>query len=115
MMGLVRKLGDGRKISFWNEVWLGEEKLRIAYPRLYSAASSKEATVYDLDVWRDGVWCWRLEWHRGLFTWENVVMDNLLLTLQNCAVNQNREDSWSWLGQARFLLCQVCLPLDSCE
>ncbi|KAG5576276.1 hypothetical protein H5410_056410 [Solanum commersonii] len=39
------KVGDGVRIDFWNELWIGENNLRILFPRLYVLSSQKNALV----------------------------------------------------------------------
>ena len=41
-------LGDGRRISFWKDVWCGEEVLSLVFPSLYNLAVQKDAMVADL-------------------------------------------------------------------
>ncbi|GJS64274.1 hypothetical protein Tco_0678838 [Tanacetum coccineum] len=33
---IKRKLGNGEETSFWNELWLGENVLKISHPRIYA-------------------------------------------------------------------------------
>jgi hypothetical protein len=37
--------GNGRKIIFWHEVWLGECPLRIKYVKLYNICNQQEWEV----------------------------------------------------------------------
>jgi hypothetical protein len=38
-------LGDGKKIKFWHEVWLGECPLRVKYGRLFNICHQQEWEV----------------------------------------------------------------------
>lgn len=96
--GVVRKLGNGRDILFWNEIWVGEEKLSITFKRLYNMTTTKDATIFDMSVWRDGSWNWKLHWRRDLFIWEQGLMESLLNILHNTQVQHDGCDSWVWLG-----------------
>ena len=44
----VFKLGDGRKIRFWEDTWCGRQPLCEAFPDLYSIADSKEAKAVEI-------------------------------------------------------------------
>ena len=41
------EVGDGSLILFWDDVWCGEEPLKLTYPKLYRIACVKEGTVAD--------------------------------------------------------------------
>ena len=41
-------LGDGRRISFWKNVWCGEEALCSLFPSMFILAMQKDAMVADL-------------------------------------------------------------------
>ena len=40
-------LGDGRRISFWKDVWCGEEALCSLFPSMFILAEQKEVMVAD--------------------------------------------------------------------
>ena len=44
-------LGDGRRISFWKDVWCGEEVLCSSFPSMFLLAVQKDAMVSDLWNW----------------------------------------------------------------
>lgn len=37
---------QGTKTQFWNDLWTGNEKLRIKYPRLYELDKKKSYTYF---------------------------------------------------------------------
>ena len=43
------ELGNGTKLSFWEDAWCGETPLRLAFPYLFAISSSREAKVEE--VW----------------------------------------------------------------
>lgn len=77
---------------------MGGERFITLFPRLYNIVISKEPTIFEMGVWRDGSWCWNMEWRRRLFSWEEELLENLLQLLLHCSVQQNFSDSWVWLG-----------------
>ena len=42
-------IGDASRVSFWKDIWCGEEALCMAYPTLFSLAVQKEALIKE--VW----------------------------------------------------------------
>ena len=50
----VFKLGDGRKIRFWEDTWCGRQPLCDAFPDLYSIAVSIGAKATEIWVREDG-------------------------------------------------------------
>ena len=41
-------ISDGRRVSFWKDVWCGEEALCYVFPSLFNLAVHKEAMVADM-------------------------------------------------------------------
>jgi len=39
------KLGDDKDIRFWEDKWLDNEVLRVKFPRLFSIANEKSASL----------------------------------------------------------------------
>lgn len=48
-------LGDGRKVRFWEDVWLSNRRLASLYLVLFQLALNKEAMVSDCLECRNGV------------------------------------------------------------
>ena len=46
-------IGDGRRVSFWKDVWCGEEVLCHVFPSLFNLAVQKKAMV--VDMWDSGM------------------------------------------------------------
>ena len=42
------QLGDGRKIRFWDDKWVGDQALKLKYPRLYLLLTCKESIIDDV-------------------------------------------------------------------
>ncbi len=54
-LGSSYKIGDGKSTKFWDDVWLGEIPLKIAFPYIYKICSDPGKTVhqmYDNGQWR---------------------------------------------------------------
>ena len=50
-------IGDGSRVSFWKDVWVGKEALCRAFPTLFSLAIQKEALIREVwDTSNEGGW-----------------------------------------------------------
>ena len=41
-------VGDGSRILFWHDRWVGDTSLKMLYPQLYACSNDKEACIFDL-------------------------------------------------------------------
>lgn len=96
--GISSVLGCGKSISFWNEKWVGTDALSNTFRRLNNISLMKEAKVEQMGMWRDGKWCWKFNWRRRLFVWEEELLANMMDILNLKTVKADVEDGWSWLG-----------------
>ena len=44
------RIGNGRHVSFWRDIWVRDSKLKDVFPTLFKIAAHKFASVADL--WR---------------------------------------------------------------
>lgn len=75
---LVKRVGDRRDTFFWKDKWAGDDLLLQTFPRLFSLAVNKEAKIGETGEWVDERWCWKWDWRREFFGWE----EELFLLLQ---------------------------------
>jgi hypothetical protein len=61
---------DGSIINFWGEVWYGSSPLLEVFPRIYSLASNKEASIVDNFDSLSGSHQWNVSFLRFLNDWE---------------------------------------------
>ena len=48
-------VGDGSRIRFWHDRWVGDTSLKMLYPQLYACSSDKKACISNLlDHQEDG-------------------------------------------------------------
>lgn len=45
------KLGNGERIAFWHDTWVGSVSLKELYPRLFQVAQVKDISVAGSGVW----------------------------------------------------------------
>ena len=91
-------LGDGRRISFWEDNWCSEAPLCEIFPALYSLAVTKGAKV--ASVWDSsrGEGAWFPNFIRPLNDWEIDEVQNFLCLLNNRRVKQEEKDKFIWKG-----------------
>jgi len=41
-------VGDGTRIHFWNDKWIGDNTLKSLYPKLYVYSVDKEACISEV-------------------------------------------------------------------
>ena len=85
-------ISDGSKVSFWKDIWCGEEALCMAYPTLFSLAVQKEALIRE--VWdnssEDGcIPCFS----RSFKDTKVMEVENFLHAIQPWRVVSNKEDN----------------------
>ena len=76
-------LGDGRRIRFWEDVWCGENPLRVTFSSLYFLDDSKGAMA--AEVWdstrRAGAW--NPNFVRPFNDWKLDTVQRLIGTINN--------------------------------
>nr|CAD1830029.1 unnamed protein product [Ananas comosus var. bracteatus] len=55
--GTIYKIGDGRDIRLWSDIWLGETSLRTQFPEIYDNVRNKDVSVSH--CWNTNGWGWR--------------------------------------------------------
>ena len=66
----IFKMGDGRKIRFWEDIWCGSEPLCESFPFLYTIVGTKGAKVADVWVVHGGLGAWDPKFLRPFNDWE---------------------------------------------
>jgi hypothetical protein len=90
----VERIGNGRQTSFWKDKWLGDFSLMNKFPRLYSISTQKEGIVAEVGNLA-GTVGWTLTWRRSLFVWENTLLEELLMLINQTSLSME-EDYWVW-------------------
>ena len=91
-----RSVGDGKNTLFLIDVWAGGVSLRDRFHKLYELSMLKGESVFAMCTlgWgNDGeAWVWR----RRLFAWEEALVGELRILLQNVNLQVTRDDRWLW-------------------
>ena len=64
---LALVMGDGSRIHFWHDRWVGDTSLKMLYPQLYACSNDKEACISDLLCHQESVnnRFWNLRFYRN--------------------------------------------------
>ena len=59
-------VGDGFRILFWHDKWVGDNSLKRLYLQLYVCSNDKEACIFDVLCYKEGGSdrIWNLRFHR---------------------------------------------------
>ncbi|XP_019418409.1 PREDICTED: uncharacterized protein LOC109329191 [Lupinus angustifolius] len=95
--GVRRRVGSGQSTLFWRDIWVGGECLKNCFERLFQVTLNKDACISSMGEWRNGVWCWLLNWRRSLFLWEQDEVNDLLNKVEEVRLVQGNEDGWLWV------------------
>jgi hypothetical protein len=90
-MGFRWKVGDGKKIKFWEDNWLGNSSLAIQFWDLYTIVNEKTSTIADLWDGRDLKCTFRRTVNSRLGrTWQEIVQ------IASTIVFSEEEDALIW-------------------
>jgi hypothetical protein len=69
------EMGDGTRISFWHDLWVGNMTLKTAFPALFDIAVAKDASVANNLEFLGGSNQWNVSFTREAHDWEVNVLD----------------------------------------
>lgn len=98
---LVRVVGEGRGVSFWDEPWCEGKVLRELFPRLYRISDNKQNRISEVGRWENEEWRWELTWIRNLRERDLSYVNELLNCINRVKLKLNTEDYWSWTGSSK--------------
>lgn len=75
-------MGNGEKVFFWKDVWLGANNLAHKYSQNFQNAVHKDFCVKEAGKWVEGRWCWNLPWRRQWFDWEESLVGQFMSELE---------------------------------
>ncbi|GMI95158.1 hypothetical protein HRI_003185100 [Hibiscus trionum] len=64
------QVGDGARVRFWSDLWIGDAPLMVNFPRIYALSQNRTGTVADFGIISDGCWVWQIQLRREPFDWE---------------------------------------------
>ena len=90
------KVGNGDNISFWHDIWVGNNPLAIQFPDLYRCARNHKAKVADYLITNGSQHLWGPIFSRNLFEAEEAHLFNLLEVLSGVDTNGEVQDIRVW-------------------
>ncbi|KAL4626758.1 hypothetical protein ACB092_05G120500 [Castanea dentata] len=91
-------VGDGTRIRFWHDRWIGDATLKVLYPELYECSAVKDACISEVLWIPEGgtVRVWNLTFYRAFEDWELAASYSLLRLIQTRIPQGNRRDTLYW-------------------
>jgi len=71
-------VGNGGRINFWHDSWLGEEPLASSFPEIFMNSEQKEEIIGNMGVWGGDMWRWELLWRLPWFEWKMLMYINVI-------------------------------------
>ena len=98
--------GDGTRICFWHDRWIGDNTLKDLYPKLYVCSTAKDACISKvLWILKGGTFrVWDLRFYRAFEDWELAASYSLLQFIQPHIPRGDRRDTlcWQLKGDGKF-------------
>ena len=92
------KLGSGKKIKFWEDVWVGGgESMLGKYLRLYIILEKQHHEVHQMELATEGVWEWSFKWRRNLLESELEMASNFMQEIEVIQIQPQYSDKWVWM------------------
>ena len=99
-------VGEGTRIHFWHDRWIGDNTLKDLYPKLYVCSNANDAWIFEvLWILEGGTFrVWDLRFYRALEDWELVASYSLLQFIQPRIPRGDRRDTFCWRlkGDGKF-------------
>ncbi|GKV19346.1 hypothetical protein SLEP1_g29624 [Rubroshorea leprosula] len=94
--GFKWEVGDGSRVGFWRQNWVGNNSLRDSFPRLFQLATNKEGMVQEYGTWEGNSWRWEIGWRRKRMGREQDEEKELWKVLGNMQLRKYVGDYWKW-------------------
>ena len=91
-------MGEGTRIRFWHDRWIGDNTLKDLYPKLYVCSTAKDACMSKV-LWipeRGTIRVWDLRFYRAFEDWELAASYSLLQLIQTRIPRADRRDTLCW-------------------
>ena len=87
-------VGDGTRIRFWLDRWIGGNSLKDRYPKLYVCSAVKDACISEVLWAPEGgtIRVWNLRFYRTFEDWELAASYSLFQLIQTHIPRGDRRD-----------------------
>ncbi|GLT33473.1 hypothetical protein SLA2020_080610 [Shorea laevis] len=100
VQGFRWEVGDGSRVGFWRQLWVGDKPLRDSFPRLFQLAMNKEGMVQENGKWEGESWRWDIKWRRARMGREQEEEKRLWEVMGKVQLRKDVVDSWKWRHEA---------------
>ncbi|KAG7984487.1 hypothetical protein I3843_04G163600 [Carya illinoinensis] len=90
------KVGNGKRVLFWHDLWYGDAALKIEFPPLFGIARDQNAAVFYSYCVSNNKVVWNVIFKRDINDWEADEVQALLVKLYSIKLVTEREDSMAW-------------------
>nr|XP_016506791.1 PREDICTED: uncharacterized protein LOC107824519 [Nicotiana tabacum] len=90
-------LGNGGKIRFWEDAWLGHTPVKDQFSDFYNLSLRHNGAIADFYTSQG----WNLSLRRNINDWEMERVGLLLQMLSNAVLDHNKMDSISWKSHSK--------------
>ncbi|KAK1303773.1 hypothetical protein QJS10_CPA09g02028 [Acorus calamus] len=94
--GTLWRLGSGKEIRFWHDIWVGDIPLKVRFSSIFLLARVKQGAVCLFRRGRDGARHWDVKVKRALSEVETEELQELLEVLRQGAVLTDCDDVVVW-------------------
>jgi len=96
------QVGDGGRVRFWQDKWIGETILQDVFTNLYALSSQQKEVINNMGWFEGNVWRWVLAWKRVLSTEECREEAQLHRLLQQHTPHRLERDKLLWDQNSKF-------------
>ena len=89
-------IGEGTKIRFWEDTWIGEASLQQTFPTLYKVSTQKKEMISNMGWFEGNTWRWVLSWKRMLNQEELLAEQTLHIIIQQHYPKRYLPDKVEW-------------------
>ena len=101
------KIGDGKKVRFWEDIWVGENSLKSLFPSLFRLSTLNSRPISDfvdqVRLLEEGYTSWNFHFSRSLSDREIHQLQDLLQRLEGRHLCNSLEDRRVWLADSSGL------------
>ncbi|GLT30957.1 hypothetical protein SLA2020_057280 [Shorea laevis] len=117
VQGFRWEVGDGSRVGFWSQPWVGTKSLRDLFPRLFQLAINKDGMIQENGYWEGEGWRWEIGWRRERLGREQDEEKGFWEVLGNVQLRKDGVDYWQWRydGEGRYAVKKAYELLASVE
>lgn len=86
------EVGNGQKIKFWTDLWIGDDSLTMKFPNLFNYSINKAGSIVDFCSGTG----WQIVFRGNLDDQEVGDFCHLLQQIESASIDQSKMDTMSW-------------------